>query len=74
MSEERAAHGPNIVLAEQLGSDALYMAYHAFVEAHPGEVSPPATTGVLAATAKLLIIVHGHANPDEGGTGLVGCL
>jgi hypothetical protein len=65
MSEERAAHGPNIVLAEQL-SDALYMAYHAFVEAHPGEVSPAtATTGVLAATAKLLIIVHGHANPDE---------
>jgi hypothetical protein len=33
---------------------------------HPGEVSPATgTAGVLAATAKLLIIIHGHANPDE---------
>jgi len=65
MSEERAPGGPNIALAAQL-SDALYGAYHTFLEAHPGEVSPAtATDGVLAATAKLLIIVHGHANPDE---------
>jgi hypothetical protein len=65
MSEERAAGGPNVVLTDQL-IDALHQAYQAFLEAHPGEVSPAtATNGVLAATAKLLIIVHGHANPDE---------
>jgi hypothetical protein len=65
MAEEMAADGPNGGLAEQL-SDVLYQAYHAFLAAHPGEVSPAtATTGVLGAAAKILVTVHGHASPDE---------
>jgi hypothetical protein len=65
MTEKMAADGPDGGLTEQL-SDALYQAYHAFLAAHPGEVSPStATTGVLAAAAKILVTVHGHASPDE---------
>jgi hypothetical protein len=65
MAEEMAADGQDVGLTEQL-SDALYQVYHAFLAAHPGEVSPAtATTGVLAAAAKILVTVHGHASPDE---------
>jgi hypothetical protein len=65
MADEMAADGPDVGLTEQL-SDAIYQVYHAFVAAHPGEVSPPtATTGVLAAAAKILVTIHGHASPDE---------
>jgi hypothetical protein len=65
MLEQMAADGPNPGLTEQL-VDALYQAYQAFHTAHPGEVSPAtATHGVLAATAKILVTVHGHASPDE---------
>jgi hypothetical protein len=65
MSGGMAADGPNVVLMERL-MDALYQAYQTFLAAHPGEVSPAtATNGVLSAAAKMLIIVHGHASPDE---------
>jgi hypothetical protein len=65
MDGEMVADGPDMGLTEQL-IDALYQAYQAFVAAHPGEVSPAtATHGVIAAAAKLLVTVHGHASPDE---------
>jgi hypothetical protein len=65
MSEERAADGPNMALTERL-MDALYQVYHAFLGAHPGEVSSAtAMTGVIAAAANILITVHGQANLDE---------
>jgi hypothetical protein len=74
MAEERATHGPNIVLAAQL-SDALCVAYHAFVEAHPGEVSPAtATNGGLGGNGETPDHCPRARQPEGGGTGLVGCL
>ncbi len=65
MAKEMAADGPDVRLTEQL-KDALYQVYQQFLAAHPGEVSPAtATHGVLAAAAKILVMVHGHASPDE---------
>lgn len=60
-----AADGPHQGHTEEL-IDALYQAYEAVLAAHPGEVSlATATHGVLAAAAKILVTVHGHASPDE---------
>ncbi|MDQ3828199.1 MAG: hypothetical protein M3361_02585 [Candidatus Tectomicrobia bacterium] len=65
MAEGMAADGPQAGLTEQL-KDALYQAYQQFVVTHRGEVSPAtATHGVLAATAHILVAIHGQVSPDE---------
>jgi hypothetical protein len=65
MAEGIIVDGPEGGLTEHL-KDALLQVYQEFLEAHPGEVSPAAARrGVIAATAKMLVTIHGHASPDE---------